>query len=309
MKEWDNDWLHFAKRTRRGIFVLLILFVLIAVGPRLYYNYFASAPRYDIQISTIDNANNETKEQKENLVKMSNYTQPEELFDPNKYTIEEWMAIGLSEKQAQSILNYLGSGAHFRVKSDLLKSYVIDSSLYALLRPKINLPEGKPNDINQQDPKRYNQEEFSEQFLARDTQTSEKDSLKPIQINTASQKELEKISGIGPFFAKEIINKREKFGGIININELLDIYNMDEEKLNEIKPFLIIDKEHVNKLNINTASEQELNKHPYISSDMAHSIVYFRKNYKTYKSLDELLLSPYINSKTLNKLRPYLKVK
>lgn len=311
MKEWDKDWIHFSKRSRRGIFVLLGLFILIAVCPRLYYNYFASGSRYDIQITDLseDKESPQSKNKEENTY----YTQPKESFDPNQYTIDEWMAVGLSEKQAQSILNYLNTGAQFRIKSDVRKMYVIDSVLYKILLPKIDLPSSDASDKNYSSDK-YEETVYNEQDTTyyQDENTSEKQlenhKITPMLINKASSKDLQKIVGIGPFFAKEIVKMRNDYGGITNVNQLLDIYNMNQDKLDSIRPYLIIDKNHVKKININLATEEELVKHPLIYREMAHSIVYFRKNYKNYKSLDELLLSPYIDSKVLKELKPYLKV-
>src|SRR5690554_7902823 len=90
-----------------------------------------------------------------------------------------------------------------------------------------------------------------------------------MSINHASSRELQTIPGIGPFFAKEILKIRGNYGGFISSDQLLDIYRMDEEKLSEILPYLIIDPNEVNKLNVNTASEEQLRKHPLISRDMA----------------------------------------
>ena len=311
MKEWDNEWIHFSKRTRRGIFVLLILFVIISVSPRLYYNYIASVPKFDVQITPLSDEGNDLKN--ENSTEKSNYFQPLESFDPNEYSIEDWMAVGLSEKQAKSILNYLNTGARFRIKADLKKIYVVDSVLYELLEPKIALPDAfsASNDNHHdgnKEPNSIERDALYQQNKSQSKEQSKSERLDPIMINVASKKELQKIPGIGPFFAEEIIDMRNRYGGILDANQLLEIYKMDNEKLKNITPYLIFDLENVKRININTATEQELVKHPFISGDMAHSIVYFRKNYKKYKSLDELLLSPYVDSKMLKKLSPYLKV-
>lgn len=307
MSEWDKDWIHFSKKTRRGIFALLVLFIFIAVSPRLYYNYFASVPSYNVQITSLPEGREDSQVQ--NDTKKSKYTQPEKSFDPNGYSLKQWMAVGLSKKQSQSILKYLNTVAHFQVKSDINKLYVVDSELYELLLPKIDLPDSTTFFDEMKQTREFS--EVDSLFPHEQVQysgLSENDSVQPVLINLASKKEMQKIQGIGPFFSDEIIKMRNSYGGIINANQLLEIYNMDQERLDSILPYLIIDKEHVKRLNINTATEQELAKHPLINRTMAHSIVYFRENYKKYKSLDELLLSPYIDSKTLKKLKPYLKV-
>lgn len=303
--KWDRDWIHFSKRARRGVIVLLILYVAVAVSPRLYYNYIYTPPNYDIKISSID-----LSDQGNVGVLESRYNQPQELFDPNLYDQEDWVATGLSEKQAKSILKYLNSGARLKVKSDLKKLYVVDDELYTLLEPKIDLPDtvvqdkyvkSKRYDTSNSKDSAYNENQFVENL-------DEVEELSPVSVNKASSRELQSIPGIGPFFAKEIIKIRENYGGIISSDQLLDIYKMDEEKLKEILPYLIINKNEVNKLNINLASEEQLRNHPLISRDMAKSIVFFRENHRKYESLNDLLLSPYIDGSGLKQLSPYLKV-
>ena len=83
---------------------------------------------------------------------------------------------------------------------------------------------------------------------------------------------------------------------------------MDEEKLEEILSFLSFDLENIKKININQASAEQLSKHPWISTDLARSIVFFRENYNTYNSLDELLLSPYMSRELFNKVKHYLTI-
>ena len=305
-KKWDSDWIHFSKRARRGIFVLLFLYVAVAVSPRLYHNYIYTPPGYDIKYSSIENTASDSLD-----IKDSRYNQPHELFDPNAYSLDEWMAVGLSEKQANSILKYLSSGAKLRSKSDLKKLYVIDEELFALLEPKVNLPDSiarKADDEHAAYGQKNYPKDSSTNYKAIKEESAVDVEINPLSINKSSSRELQTIPGIGPFFAQEIIKIRESYGGIISADQLLDIYKMDEEKLNEILPYLLIDKNEVIKLDVNTASEEQLRKHPLISRDMAKSIVYFRENHKKYQSLNGLLLSPYIDGQVLKRIEPYLKV-
>ena len=61
-------------------------------------------------------------------------------FDPNAVTLEELVRLGLSERQAQSILNYREKGGRFRSKEDFKKMYVVSDSLYERLEPFIDIP-------------------------------------------------------------------------------------------------------------------------------------------------------------------------
>ncbi|PWH85899.1 ComEA family DNA-binding protein [Brumimicrobium oceani] len=309
-KAWDSDWVHFSKRARRGIVVLLILFVAVAVTPRIYYNYFYTPPHYDVKVRSIALAERSIDSIDTKVEIASKYTEPSEMFNPNKYSLKQWMDVGLSEKQAASILKYLNSGAELKVKADLKRLYVVDDELYNILLPKLDLPDSlpTPNYAEQQKPYKKYIEKSTSKKVEKTEAEGEKEAIKPISINTASDWDLKKIPGIGPYFAKEIIKTRDSYGGIVSYDQLFDIYLMDEEKIESIKPYLILDKSEVRKLNLNSASEKELRDHPLISFDMAKSIVFFRENHRPYKRIDEIILSPYIDGEKFKALKPFIKV-
>ena len=51
-------------------------------------------------------------------------------FNPNTASLDDFVRLGFSEKQARSILNYREKGGRFRRKSDFAKSYVVADSVY-----------------------------------------------------------------------------------------------------------------------------------------------------------------------------------
>ena len=61
-------------------------------------------------------------------------------------------------------------------------------------------------------------------------------------------------------------------------------------------------------ININTASEKELQKLPRIGPAMAKRIVEYRNSHGKYKTIDELLNVKGIGKKTLEKLKPYITI-
>ncbi|PEA56542.1 competence protein ComE [Bacillus pseudomycoides] len=61
-----------------------------------------------------------------------------------------------------------------------------------------------------------------------------------IQINTATKEQLEKISGIGPRKAENIIKYREQHGPFQKVEDLLEIDGIGEKSLEKIKDEIII---------------------------------------------------------------------
>lgn len=302
-KSWDKDWLVFSRKARRGVFVLLFVFIIVAVLPRIYRNHFMdgslnvrvsklSADKTEKDIQRLETA----KKEKANSVKSKkkdhfSYNIPNEPFNPNTYRFEDWKLIGFSDKQVETILNYQQNGGEFRVKEDVKKLYVIDEELYLKLYNVIDLPD--------------NISKIEKDDFAKREETNVEIS---ININTATLEELKEVSGIGPFFAEQIVEMRDDYGGIHDLNQLLEIYRMDEEKLSKIKANFVIYKTDIKKLNINTATRKELNHHKEISWNIANSIVSMRETHGEYKKIDDLLKSILIDREKLQKLEPYLTI-
>ena len=61
-----------------------------------------------------------------------------------------------------------------------------------------------------------------------------------ININLASQKELETLTGIGPSKAQAIIEYREKYGGFKTIEELTNVSGIGEATLEKIRDKITI---------------------------------------------------------------------
>ncbi|MCH2450527.1 MAG: helix-hairpin-helix domain-containing protein [Gracilimonas sp.] len=61
-----------------------------------------------------------------------------------------------------------------------------------------------------------------------------------ININTANSAELQKLDGIGPSYAQNIIDYREANGGFDSIHELINVKGIGEKRLENIRPFITL---------------------------------------------------------------------
>ena len=62
----------------------------------------------------------------------------------------------------------------------------------------------------------------------------------PININTATIRELKKLDGIGDTKAREIISYREKNGGFSAVEELLNVKGIGESTLENIRDYVTV---------------------------------------------------------------------
>jgi len=64
-----------------------------------------------------------------------------------------------------------------------------------------------------------------------------------VNINTASQTELESLQGIGPAKAKAIIEHREKSGGFASIDDLEKVSGIGPETVKQLRDAVTVESE------------------------------------------------------------------
>lgn len=76
-----------------------------------------------------------------------------------------------------------------------------------------------------------------------ETETESEETVFHININTASAFELTALPGIGETKANAIIEFRNEYGKITEINDLLNVKGIGETILKQIEPYIIFDDE------------------------------------------------------------------
>jgi DNA uptake protein ComE-like DNA-binding protein len=161
------------------------------------------------------------------------------VFDPNTVSVEDLCRLGFSPKQAQSIDNYRKKGGVFCRKEDFARSYVVDDSVYQRLEPYIVIPK--------------------------------------LDLNEADVADLDRLPGIGEWYARKIVEYREKLNGYSFKEQLLDIYRLDKDKFDALSDLVTVD--HPYKFPLWSLPSDSLMRHPYIrNNETARSIILFREN-------------------------------
>jgi competence ComEA-like helix-hairpin-helix protein len=129
-----------------------------------------------------------------------------------------------------------------------------------------------------------------------------------IELNSADTTDLKTLKGVGSYYAKNIVKYRNQLGGFYEVNQLLEVYGIEQELILNNKDFLMVDSSLVRKININETTAGELKKHPYIHWRIANSIVLYRANHGKYKSVQNIQNSDLVNDELYRKIVRYLTV-
>jgi len=127
-----------------------------------------------------------------------------------------------------------------------------------------------------------------------------------VELNSADTATLKKVPGIGSSFADRIVKFRELLGGFYSVQQLAEVYGIDEERYHSIAPWFTVDASLIHKLSVNTTSQDSLNRHPYISYRQARAIVQLRTQKKHLSGWDNLSLMEEFTDQDKQRILPYL---
>jgi DNA uptake protein ComE-like DNA-binding protein len=283
---------YISKKSRRGLTVLFFLAFFIVLIPRLYVHFLKvdtvliKKPLIKAETKTNNSKSKENKKKYSKKKKKLVYRSPKGKFDPNEYTHEDWMYLGLSERQTNVIMRFLNHKIY--TNEALKKIYVLPETVYHLIKDSTVYP--------------------AHIFDEKETFVKKKSPsiTKFLELNTIDSLELISINGIGPFYASQIINYRNKLGGFYKREQLMEIWKMKEETYQILMESLIIDTSTLQKIHLNTVSFEKLKNHPYLSYSQANSIVKMRTQLGRFDSISSIKKSKLINDDTFLRVRPYL---
>ena len=103
-----------------------------------------------------------------------------------------------------------------------------------------------------------------------------------IELNSADSARLTELKGIGPAFARRIVNYRNRLGGFINKDQLKEVYGMDDDRYAEMQAQVSVDPSHIQKIQINKVDFDGLKHFPYLTFKQMNAIVQFREQHGDY---------------------------
>lgn len=306
LRKLIRDFFGFSKTEVNGTLVLIPLIVLILFTPYLYRQI-------------VDSDNHTLSEDKRlldslvSLIDASFIEQPiiEKItvsyfdFDPNTASVDELSLLGVPNFLAQRINNYRAKGGKFFVKKDLLKIFDFPDSLFTVLAPYVLLPDQKMivTKSKGESEKRVSYKRPEE------VETIKPELREPLllDINAADSVQLKRLRGIGSSYAKRIISYRKLLGGYHSVDQLKEVYGMNDTLYLAIAPYLsMTDSISLRRVPINLATFKELLAHPYIDYEQTKEIMNVKSKNGKFRKPEDMFRLKLMDSLAIEKLLPYL---
>lgn len=309
-KEFISDYLTFSRKDRVGVLVIIGMTLIIFFLPKFFSgNAHSKSPKNDtswvLAMKQLEQEQKKDYDEKNNdesgYAYQYDHSQNTYLekksgelffFDPNKLSSSEWKRLGLRDKTIRTIENYLSKGGHFRKPEDLQKVYGLHKDEYERLAPYIKIELSVVSDISK------NEKEIIDK--------NPTPRYSAIDVNAADTSAFISLPGIGSKLAARIVNFREKLGGFYSVLQIGETFGLPDSTFQKIKQYLKLENTSVKKININTATVDELKAHPYVKWSIANPIVSYRNEHGPFSSIEDIKKVMAVTDEIYNKIAPYL---
>ena len=304
MKYLKKSTFYLNKSQRFGLYLLFVLILLFEIFQHI------SVQKETYELTEADKVllakyQISSKNYAFNTTSVNNLKDSLKPFNPNDLSLEGWMSLGFSERQAEVIIKYKGIvGGEFTSKEQIKKCYVIDEEKYRELSPFILLPtQSKSNFIDY-------------------TFSKTKVVYKNFNPNDLPQQGWEKL-GFSPKQAETIMKYKQIIGGKFTSKEQIrKCFVIDDEKYAEMKAYILLPEKSKEdeklsskqigkniqyiKFNPNNYSEKDWQKLGF-SSKQAISIL----KYKTilggqFKTKEQIKKCYIISDEKYQEMEPYI---
>lgn len=221
-------------------------------------------------------------------------------FDPNTADSTALLSLGLQPWQVRNIYKYRAAGGVYRQPEDFAKVYGLTKKQFDELKPYIRISEGYRPSVEFYEP-RPSHVDIPESIAAKHYPVKLR-AGETIELNGADSAQLVRVPGIGPYFARQIENRRKWLGGYYRADQLLEIEYLPKEAVN----YFSVDERLVKKLNVNKLSLSELKRHPYLNYYQAKDIIDYRRMRGPLKNIEELKLMKDFTDMDIERLKHYV---
>ena len=287
MKNFKSHF-KFNKQERSGIFFLLV----IIFGLQLIYMLFKNEMVYTSEASF--GLDTEVQKLLDSIREQSKVEESPKIypFNPNFITDYKGYTLGLSNEEIDRLHVFRSENRWVNSTKEFQQVTLISDSLLKILAPYFNFPEWK------------NRTKIKEK------ERKQKSVLTVVRykdLNQANSEELKLIYGIGDKLSARIVKFRNRLGGFMVNEQLYDVYGLQEEVvLRILEEFRVKEQPIINRININTATREEMEQLIYINQNLAIQIVNYRDSVGIIQSFNELLKIEDFPADKIDRIELYL---
>lgn len=283
----------FNKQQRSGILLLLLLIILLLCI--YWFVDFSEEDTFDSSSAEIVAVQQELDSLR--LVEIEKRKPKIYPFNPNFITDYKGYVLGMTTEEIDRLLHYRKEDKWINSVEDFKKVTGVSDSLLNEISPYFKFPEWVTNPKPKNNFKNYKSEKGY----------SEKPFAQKIDLNKATEAQLQQVSGIGLALSKRIVSFREKLGGFTDDAQLYSVYGLDASVVHRtLNLFTVKSPKTIVKMNINTASASDISTIPGISFEMAKEIWEFRRLREKITNLQELSKIEGITERKLQLIQLYL---
>ena len=302
----------FRKSDRNSILLLLLIVVIVTVTFPLLSEREDASPQHSQFRSELAK-----KAPQSFSPKQQYYAQKQDAmgelfyFDPNTADSTQLLRLGLRPWQVRNIYKYRANGGRYRQKEDFAMLYGLTLEQYRRLEPYIRIkPEVMARDVIKGNDNGNGNRLAHNKGVTKQVQQEKVPVPVPVNkltqgefvdINTADTTELKRIPGIGSYFARRIVELRQRRQAFVSPEELLSIRNFPETALTYMTA-----SQNFAKIHINQSSLQQLKAHPLINYTQATDILRFRRLNGNIRSVNDISNLPSFSQEQLSRLAPFL---
>lgn len=293
-----QPFIQISKRLERGTTVWLFICVILIFTPRVYmllnppelcyyWEYNAAEKEFKNRYQTTAPSTRKS-------------TQLWKSCNPNELSVKDWQQLGLSPKQAASLIKYRDKYG-LNSLQQMQQIRVLDQYILNRIKDSLNFEKASTSSNKSYSKVSPTTNNMSKQ----NTQITALIELKKLDLNSASIEELVALPGIGSYSAEKIIQYRQRLGGFISLDQLLEIKGLNPDMIPKMTSFLEI-RSKMQPIALNAVTIERLKQHPYLSWNQANSIIKMRQQLGSFKSVEQIKQSVLIDEQTFEKLKPYL---
>ncbi len=287
---------HFTFKKQQRSEIVFLLFLIISLLCVYWLVDFSEEDVLDLSSAEIVATQKELDSLR--LVEIDNRKPKTYPFNPNYITDYRGYMLGMSNEEIDRLLQFRKEGNWVNSATDFQKVTGVSDSLLAVLSPYFKFPEW----VNNQKPTNSTYSKSEKGFI-------EMPYAQKIDLNKATEAELQQVSGIGEAFSKRIIALREKLDGFSDDAQLYSVYGLDSNVVQRtLNLFTVKTPNEIIKMDLNIASASDISTIPGISFELAKEIWEFRRLREKVNSLQELEKIEGMTPRKLQLIQLYLSV-